>query len=138
MVNKFYILSKDLGDGPHLIGILERLENSEYTFKYLIEKEPSEEMWFLKIPGFNDIGKIYTGDKVKDGIIHRMIPEKDHMFIEGFLNQEDMKEYDEWVLLNKLWERWERTHKVTKYPYHDMKERVFLYKSLPERLHRHD
>ena len=138
MTNKFYILSKDLGDGPHLIGILERLDDSTYTFRYLLKEEPTEKQWFLKIPGFNDINRIYTGDKVKDGIIHRMVPEEDHMFINSFLEQESMSVYDEWELLNKLWERWDSVHKVTKYPYHDMKERVYLYKVLPRRLHRHD
>jgi len=58
MTNKFYILSKDLGDGPHLMGVLERLDGLTYTFKYLLKGEPTEEQWFLKIPGFNDIYQV--------------------------------------------------------------------------------
>ena len=128
-IDKFYIMSKDLGGGPYFLGILTRKETS-YSFIY--EEGITKE---YEIPGLPITKRVHLGDSVKTHLIHRIVPEPTHMFIEGFLSQEGMGKYDEWILLNYLWHRFRRNNKQTKYPLHDRKQRTYFYDTLPGRYH---
>ena len=126
----YFLMTKDLGNGPHLLGVLRRTDVG-YEFEYAADI-PKE----FEIPGLLISHNKHYDDNVKNYILHRVVPESTHMFIKEFLQQENMQEYDEWELLNRLWERFRKNNKQTKYPLHDRKQRVYFYKALPGRYHR--
>jgi len=57
-MEKYFLLSKDIGDGPYLLGELTRLSKGEYEFTYMIKGGEFPE-WFMSIPGMETIAKTY-------------------------------------------------------------------------------
>jgi hypothetical protein len=95
-MRKLYALSKPIDGKPQrLIGELSE-ENGEYTFKYrLCGKFPE---WFLRLDEFPQANKIYKGNEVQP-FVERKTPKRTSRFINQFMAQLGLTEYDEWAFL---------------------------------------
>jgi len=93
--NKIYLYSRDWGDGPELIGVIEKIDD-EYQFKY---DAPDDVKWYQIIKPYRDTHKVYGTDAVKS-LFSRVIPiTADDFYTPHYLKQYNMTEYDEWELL---------------------------------------
>ena len=97
MINKLYLYSTDWGDGPELIGTIDK-DGEEYTFSYAT---PDDVKWYQVIKPYRDTHKIY-GTEVVKSLFRRLIPVEDDFYTPGYLKQYGMSEYDEWELLTRF------------------------------------
>ena len=143
MAEKYYLLSKDVGDGPYYIGDLERLSKGRYRFKYAFSGERFPK-WFMHIPNLDNINKEYTDEEVVHGILDRIAFEPTHMFVRSFMDSYGFKDvatedYDQWDALVALCEEHKRAHPVWDiWPKHDCKQLLYFYEELPSILNRYD
>ena len=70
--NFYYIMSKDIGVGPELIGKLERLSKDDYQFHYLFGNKDKFPNIFVHIPDMDDTQKIYNTQETWLGIMRRI------------------------------------------------------------------
>lgn len=136
MADRYYLLSKDTGEGPHLMGELTRVSKGEYSFRYMISGEEFPE-WFMKIPGMSDLRKIYGTEEVKDKIIHRVTPREGTKNALGMMEQNGVPEYDEWVLLESQMALHDSL-RTDKYPLSDSHQIFYFYPEMPRRVNRYD
>lgn len=136
MANKYYLCSKDIFDGPHLIGELRRTAGGDYEFNYMISGEKFPD-WFMMIPGFENLHEVYSGEKVLRGIIGLCVPQETHPGIRDFLKTYEMTEYNPWEMLVAMIDRQKRMA-INKQPLCDSHERIYFYEEMPERVHRYD
>lgn len=137
----YYIMTKDIGVGPHLIGKLERLSKDEYQFQYLIKDKKFPNI-MVHIPNMDDTQKIYNTEETWKGIMSRVVPSKDSWACKEIEKEHglDHSKYNVWDFLDYLYNF--HTNLVKKVhrrlPFHDPYERVYFYKELPRRLFRYD
>jgi hypothetical protein len=136
MLNKYYLLSKDIGDGPYLLGELVRLSRGEYSFRYMIKGNRFPE-WFMEIPEMRDMGRIYDTEEVKNFIIHRITPRESTWLANELMKQNGITIYDEWDILESQMETHDK-YKVDKYPLSDSHEHFYFYPEIPRRVNRYD
>lgn len=138
MADIYYLCTKDIGDGPHLIGKLEKLSEDEYQFQYMINADKFPE-WFIYIPEMDNIHKVYKKDDTWKYIIRRMVPEKDTFQSKVFEEQFNLssKDYNEWKYLELAIDFYD-TVKGDKFPLCDSHEIMYFYKELPKKVHRYD
>ena len=94
MIDKIYLYSTDFGDGPELIGVIDK-QGDEYTFAYA---DPESIKWYQIIKPYKDVYKIY-GTEVVKSLFRRLIPLEDDFYTPDYLKQYNMIEYNEWELL---------------------------------------
>jgi len=136
MASEYYLLSKDTGEGPYLLGKLTRVGRGEYSFKYMINSDMFP-MWFMKIPGMDDLHRTYSTEEVKNKIIHRVTPRKNSVNALDMMEQNGVLEYDEWVLLESQMKLHD-IYKTDKYPLSDSHQIFYFYSELPRRVNRYD
>jgi hypothetical protein len=134
--DKYYLLSKDTGNGPYLIGELKRISESEYQFKYMIKGDNFPE-WFMHIPGMDDINKLYETEEVKNKIIHRVTPRKGSVNAIDMMKQNGLDVYDEWDLLESQMVLHEQ-YKADKFPLSDSHKIFYFYPELPMWVNKYD
>ena len=143
MAEKYYLLSKNCGDGPYFIGVLERLSKGRYRFKYAFSGEMFPR-FFMRIPGLDDPNLEYFDDDVVHGILERVVFEPTHMFIRLFmdtygLGNISIEEYDPWDALTAMCEDWKKTHPADDiWPMRDCRQLLYFYESLPREVNRFD
>jgi hypothetical protein len=133
---QFYLLSKDCGDDPHLIGVLKRLGRSEYSFQYLIKADKFPE-WFMWLDGFDEIGKVYESEEAK-ALIHWVVPRPEKLPAMWFQKTYDVPVYDEWLLLCKIADFHNKTNKWDNYPISDSHERIYFNEEVPRGANRYN
>ncbi|MDR0920154.1 MAG: hypothetical protein LBM93_13065 [Oscillospiraceae bacterium] len=135
MADKYYIISKDIGDGGHLMGLLERLGYDEYSFKYLI-KGDTFPYWFMEIPNLSDIHKVYGTDEVKRHILARMVHDEGTLASKWMMEQNGITKYNYW----DIFESQMRVYIPNdKYPFHDSHKIMYFYQEMPPwRVNRYD
>ncbi|MCL2631848.1 MAG: hypothetical protein FWD45_01995 [Coriobacteriia bacterium] len=133
MSDKYYLMSKDIGDGPYLIGELTRTANSEYQFRYLI-KGSRFPHWFMQIPRMNEIDKTYQTREVLGYILYRVVPEEDEWAADVLMQQNNITSYDEWTILESLIAQHER-YRTDNSPLSDSQQLFYFYKEVPENAH---
>jgi hypothetical protein len=107
-------------------------------FSYVFHNGNTFPRYFMRIPGLNDTGGIYTGADAR-GVIRRLVPGRDHMLINEFLEDFGVPEYNEWDLLDSMWEKYRpRPWYDGEQPLHDSHEMVYFYKELPKKVNRFD
>ena len=126
MVERFYLKSKDIGEGASLIGELIRLKKGEYRFRYLLHGDRFSD-WFVQIPGFRDIHRTYESQEVKRYIIHRIVPVEGTWAAAAIMSQHGLRAYDEWDILVTLADQHEQ-YQLDKQPLCDSHELFYLYK----------
>lgn len=136
MAEKYYLLSKDTGDGPYLIGELERLDRREYRFRYLIKGDVFPE-WFMYIPGMGSVGYPYQSRTALQHIIHRLVPEGGSWAAGLLMRQCGVGEYDEWELMVALIEQ-HKLHSADGIPLGDSHQLFYLYEEIPAQANRYD
>jgi len=136
MADRYYLLSKDTGDGPYLLGNLARVSKGEYVFNYMIAGDKFPE-WFMQIPGMPDTAKTYETQEVKEKIIHRVTPREGTFNAEGMMAQNGVPEYDEWDLLESQIAHHERL-RTDKFPLSDSHQIFYFYAEMPRRVNRFD
>lgn len=130
----FYLLTKDLGFGPSLIGILDcSVDNS--SFKYLFGGKDFPEYHFM-INGLSDPLKEYKNEEVNKYILSWLIPDKgskesyyfESYFGDNFVNKSKCE------FLDVLYDFY-----ISKDIHiHHPRETFYLYKELPEKVIRYD
>ena len=135
-MEKYYLLSKDTGQGPYLIGVLQRAEKKQYVFKYMINRQEFPE-WFMKIPGFDDLNTIYGTEAVKEHIIHRVTPKEGTKLALLLMNQNKVPVYDEWDLLQSQIEMYDKV-KSDIFPLSDSHQIFYFYENIPKKVNRYD
>ena len=136
MVERYYLMSKDLGDGPHLIGELSRLRKDEYQFRYMISADQFPQ-WFMQIPRFWDIRRTYETEEVMWLIINRLVPSEGSWAADALMQQNGIEQYDEWDLLESLIEQYEQ-YQLDTQPLCDSHQLFYFYKQIPANAHRYD
>ena len=136
MADRYYLMSKDIGDGPYLIGELTRPESGEYRFRYLIDGSAFP-AWFMQLPGLRDISKTYGTRETVHLIIYRIVPQE-HSWEAGILmRQVGVSDYDEWDLLEFLIKQHER-YRADSTPLCDSHQLFYLYSEIPPNANRFD
>ncbi|MCL2044965.1 MAG: hypothetical protein FWG88_01080 [Oscillospiraceae bacterium] len=133
MPDKYYLMSKDTGSGPHLIGQLSRLGKGEYEFKYLINATAFPH-WFMQIPRLPDITKTYRSQEVLYYILYRVVPESDEWAAEVLMNEYGLKNYDEWTILELLINQ-HLIDKMDGQPLSDSQQLFYFYSEIPSNAH---
>ena len=136
MADRYYLLSKDTGEGAHLLGELVRVAKGEYRFSYMICGDAFPE-WFMKIPGMPDLTRIYDSDAVKECIIHRVTPRAGTVNASDMMVQNGLGEYDEWELLESQIKLYDKL-KTDRYPLSDSHQIFYFYSEIPKRVNRYD
>ena len=136
MADKYYLMSKDIGDGPYLIGEMLRLEPGEYRFRYLINGNRFPQ-WFMQMPGLRDISKTYGSRETLHMIIYRLVPQENSWEAGILMRQNGISEYDEWELLESLIEQHEY-YKAHPAPLCDSHQLFYLYTEIPHHTNRFD
>jgi len=136
IMEKYFLLSKDIGDGPYLLGELVRLSKGEYEFRYMIKGDKFPQ-WFMAIPGMEDIAKTYGTDEVKDRIIHQVTPRRSTWLAGQLMKQNNVPEYDEWELLESQLALYDK-RKTDKYPLGNSHQNFYFYKEIPGKVNRYD
>lgn len=115
MRRQLYVTTKKFKNGPYLLGILSE-ENGNYRFEYKWGGEVRNHI--LALHEFPNVCKVYEGAEV-ERFVNRLIPHKESIYIEDFLQKANLKEYDAWELLKA-------------YGRVNMNDDAFLYETLPE------
>ena len=136
MAEKYYLMSKDTGNGPYLMGELKRLGKGEYQFRYLINGGRFPQ-WFMQIPRLGEISRVYGTQEALYYIIHRLVPEKGSWEAGILMKQNGVAKYDEWDLLESLVASHEQ-YKVGKPPLCDSHQLFYLYSIIPSHAKRYD
>ena len=136
MAERYYLLSKDTGDGPHLMGEMTRLAQGEYEFKYLI-KGTKFPYWFMQIPRMPEIEKTYKTLEVLHYIIYRVVPESDGWAAEVLMKENGILDFDEWILLELLLEQ-HSVHMDDSQPLCDSHQLFYFYETIPDNAKRYD
>ena len=136
MADRYYLMSKDTGEGPYLIGELTRLRKDEYQFKYSI-KGTEFPRWFMRIPRMGDIGKTYGTQEVLYYILYRIVPEEGEWAADVLMEQNNMQSYNEWELLESLINQ-HLLHKVDTQPFCDSHQLFYFYPEIPKNANRFD
>ena len=136
MADSYYLLSKDTGDGPYLLGILMRLGEDEYEFKYLIKGDRFPH-WFMQIPRLGDISRVYKTQEVLHYIIYRVVPEDDEWAAEVIMKNNGLRYYDEWTILELLINQ-HAQHMPHEQPLCDSHQLFYFYSEIPKNANRFD
>jgi len=136
MADRYYLLSKDVGDGAYLLGELARIAKGEYRFNYMINGTDFPQ-WFMQIPGMSDLEKTYETEEVKDRIIHRVTPRFGSTNALDMMAQNGLHEYDEWDLLESQISLHEK-YRTDRYPLSDSHQIFYFYSEMPRRVNRYD
>ena len=134
--DRYFLLSKDTGQGAYLIGLLTRTAKGEYTFEYMINK-PEFPEWFMKIPGMDDLNKVYNTDEVKKLIIHRVTPREGTFLASILMKEHNVSVYDEWDLL-ELQMSIHNKYKPDIFPLSDSHQIFYFYEDIPKKVNRYD
>ena len=140
--NFYYIMSKDIGVGPELIGKLERLSKDDYQFRYLFGNKDKFPNIVVHIPDMDDTQKIYNTQETWHGIMRRVVPSKGSCVCEMIFKQHglDLNKYNPWDYLDYLYQFYSnlvsKSHLKT--PLHDGYERIYFYKEIPKKVNRYD
>ena len=136
MAKRYYLLSKDIGDGPYLIGELSHPDYGEYQFRYMIDGERFPR-WFMQLPRMRDTKKVYGTRETLHLIIYRIVPQEGTWEAGILLNQFPDTHYDEWDLLELLLEQHER-YRADDSPMCDSHQLFYFYKEIPKNANRFD
>ena len=136
MSEYYYLLSKDIGDGPHLIGQLTRSGKGQYQFRYMF-RDPGFPHWFMRIPRMADSQKLYTNQEVLNGILLRAVPEQGEWAASLLMKQNGIAEYDEWALLESMIELHRRLG-FDRQPFCDSHQQFYFYSEIPDNARRYD
>ena len=136
MRDRYYLCSKDIGDGPYLLGELTRDGDREYSFRYMIKGSKFPE-WFMSIPGMENVDEVYGTEKVLDCIIHRVTPREGTTNAGILMRYNNVPVYDEWDLLESQMAAYDRCKK-TKFPLSDSHELFYFYSEIPRKVNRYD
>ena len=136
MADTYYLMSKDTGDGPHLIGALKQLRKGDYQFRYMIrgDRFPA---WFLQIPGFRDVSRIYGTQEVTRWIMNRLVPVEGAWAADIVMKQNNIKKYDPWALLESLVAQYARCG-ISDMPLCDSHQLFYFYNAIPANANRYD
>ncbi|MCL1802823.1 MAG: hypothetical protein FWG30_04170 [Eubacteriaceae bacterium] len=129
MANKYFLMSKDIGNGPLAIGELERIGIRKYRFSYSADKG-DQHTWLTLIPGLDSNSPGYSNRKVKKSIFGRLIPKKGTWRAKKLSEQFGIAKYNEWDLLECLINQ----HEALGYsdlPLCDSHQIFYIYKQLP-------
>lgn len=141
MLDYYYIMSKDIGVGPHLIGILERIDRDNYQFRYLIKSNKFPNI-IVHLSDMDDTHKIYNTSETWHSIMRRVVPGKDSPQCISIEKEYGLKheEYNAWDFLDCLYNFHTELMKKAnrRLPFHDSYERIYFYKELPRRFFRYD
>ena len=135
MAEQYYLMSKDTGDGPYLIGKLMRLGKNKYRFEYMT-KGKTLPQWFMQIPRLAEI-KSYDTREVLHYIIYRCVPEQGEWAADILMKHHGIKEYDEWTLLETMIAQ-HRNIKIDDQPYSDSHQLFYFYSEIPTNANRYD
>lgn len=139
--NYYYIMTKDVGAGPHLIGKLTRLSNVDYQFEYMIAGDKFPNI-MTHIPDMDDIHKVYNTDETWNGIMRRVVVSKDSTQCKTFeeFYGLDHEKYNQWDYLERNIKTWEMIceNNYMRVPFGDPYERIYFYKEIPGRCFRYD
>ena len=136
--NFYYIMSKDIGVGPELIGKLERLSKDDYQFCYLFGDKKEFPNIIVHIPDMDDPQKIYNTQETCHGIMRRVVPSKESFAFEAICKAHnlDPNNYNPWDYLDYIYQF---VQSVTNgLPLHDGYERIYFYKEIPKDVIRYD
>ena len=136
MADRYYLLSKDIGDGPYLMGLLTRPNKGEYQFRYMISGTDFPE-WFMEIPHMEDIDKTYGTQFVQHLILYRMVPAEGTWGADILMKQSGVSEYDEWEMLESLIVQHE-LYKINDAPLCDSHQLFYFYEEIPAHANRFD
>jgi len=134
-MESFYLLTKDLGFGPSLIGILRKSAKNKYEFKYLFSGKQFPEYHFI-IDGMPDPNKVYKGEEVYSSIISWFVPmpqTPEASFLESEFGEKISLD-NQWEFLEKLYNLNKEHCRILQHP----REKYFFYSELPERVNRYD
>jgi len=129
MGDRYYLLSKDVGDGPYLIGELCREGADDYSFRYMIDR-PEFPQWFMEIPGMSGIRRTYGTDEVLQCVLHRVVPNAGTRLAQIYKEDLGLESDHPWEMLEALIKRWEGV-RTTKYPLSDSHDKFFFYEEIP-------
>ena len=138
MADFYYIMTKDIGVGPELIGKLERLSKEDYQFHYMFGNLTKFPNIVVHIPDMDDTQKIYNTQETWHGIMRRIVPSKGSYASEVILKQHglDKNKYNAWDYLDYIYQFVQNL--TTETPLHDGYERIYFYKEIPKRVIRYD
>ncbi|MCL2136681.1 MAG: hypothetical protein FWH40_04055 [Coriobacteriia bacterium] len=136
MAESYYLMSKDIGDGPYLLGKLSRIKKGEYQFRYMVNA-PDFPYWFMQIPRLNDLDKTYQSQEVLSYIIYRIVPDQSEWASGILMQQNGISDYDEWELLVSLIEQHSQ-HSIDGQPFCDSNQLFYFYTEIPAQAHRFD
>jgi hypothetical protein len=135
MAGKYYLMAKDIGNGPYLMGELIQIGIGKYQFSYMIGADSFPE-WYMVIPGMNDLGRTYGTDEVKEHILGCLIPESGSWGADIMMKQFGVAEYDEWALLESLIAQHERLGSDG-IPLCDSHQMFYFYPEMPANAKKH-
>ena len=130
MAEKYYLKSKDVGEGAYLIGELVRLAKGEYRFRYMLPGDRFPD-WYVQIPGFRDTRRIYETQEVKRYIIHRIVPDEGTWAARVIMAQNGITAYDEWDILVALIDQ-HALYQFGSQPLSDSHELFYFYSTIHE------
>lgn len=141
MPDRYYILSKDVGRGQHLVGILDRLAPTEYSFRYCIAGDSFPYFW-MRLYAMHDIHKVYGTEDVNKNIMRCFVPpvtDPDYQAMcDTFdISREQAMKMTNWELLEEHINFYDKI-RLDKFPLCDAHERMYFYKELPRGVIRHD
>ena len=105
MADFYYIMTKDIGVGPELIGKLERLSKEDYQFHYMFGSRDKFPNIVVHIPDMDDTQKIYNTQETWHGIMRRIVPAKGSWVCKTAFEQHglDMEKYNAWDYLDYIY-----------------------------------
>ena len=139
MANDFYyIMTKDIGVGPELIGKLERISKDDYQFRYLFGNKKEFPNIVVHIPDMDDTQKIYNTQETWLGIMRRVVPSKGSFACETIFKAHklDPNNYNVWDYLDYIYQFVQDITNGS--PLHDGYERIYFYKEIPKQVIRYD
>ena len=137
----YYLMTKDIGNGPHLIGKLERIDKDNYQFHYMIKSDKFPNI-LVHIPDMDDTHKLYDTQETWHGIMRRIVPKEGSWACKAIMKEHnlDIEKYNVWDFLVYLAgfhaRLMARAH--IRRPFHDPYEKFYFYKEIPKRCYRYD
>lgn len=134
----YYIMSKDIGVGPELIGKLERLSKDDYQFRYLFGNKDKFPNIVVHIPDMDNLQKIYNTQETWLGIMRRVVPSKGTFACEAIYKAHKLNpnNYNAWDYLDYIYQF---VQDITNGSHlHDGYERIYFYKEIPKQVIRYD
>ncbi len=136
--NFYYIMSKDIGIGPELIGKLERISKDDYQFRYLFGNKKEFPNIVVHIPDMDNLQKIYNTQETWLGIMRRVVPSKGTFACEAIYKAHKLNpnNYNAWDYLDYIYQF---VQDITNGSHlHDGYERIYFYKEIPKQVIRYD